>query len=354
MRAALMGAGSLGTIIAALVSKNGGTMTVIDANKAHVEALNTKGATVVGKMQLEGIPVTAITPDQMEGIYDIVILLAKQTYNAVALQQLLPHLGPDSVVCTLQNGVPEESVGKVIGPERVVGGIVGWGASFKGPGVSERTSDVSAMRYEIGEVDGTRTERIQKVADLLSLTGTCVVMDNLIGTRWSKVIQNATLSGMSAALGCTYDKILDDEKACACAAYVGDEIVRIVKKRGIVLEDLVPGWSYYSLEFNDEEGLEKAKQWLREYFKPHRPLKASMLQDMEKGLPCEIDYIVGICSEWGRNVGVSTPVCDTIIEIVKDFEAGRIPMPTMACLDRFCLTPVEKRQEGETDGRSEE
>ena len=337
MRAALMGVGSLGTIIGALVSKNGGDLTLIDANRAHVEALNQKGATVIGKMELEGVPVKAITPDEMEGIYDLVILLAKQTYNDVALKQLLPHLGPDSVVCTLQNGVPEESVGKVIGPERVVGGIVGWGASFRGPGVSELTSDVSAMRYEIGEPDGSHTARIQAVCDLLNLAGTCVVMDNLMGTRWSKVIQNATLSGMSAALGCTYAQILDNEKAAACAAWVGNEIVQIVRKRNIVLEDLVPGWSYYSLAFEDGAGLERAVAWLREYFKPHRPLKASMLQDMEKGIPCEIDYIVGICSQWGRALGIPTPTCDTIISIVKDYVSGKIPLPTMDCLSRFSL-----------------
>ncbi len=337
MKVALMGVGSLGTIMGALFAKNGGDVTLIDANKAHVEALNRKGATVTGKMNLTGIPVKAITPEQMEGIYDIVILLAKQTFNAVALQQLLPHLGPDSVVCTLQNGIPEESVAKVIGKERTVGGVVGWGATYKEPGVSELTSDIAAMRFEIGEINGQKTPRIEKIADILNLAGTCVVVDNLMGLRWAKVIQNATLSGMSAALGATYAEILDNEKATSCAAYVGDEIVRIVKKRQIALEDLVPGWSYYSLEFDDADGLANANVWLREYFKPHRPLKASMLQDMEKGIKCEIDHIVGICSEWGKKVGVPTPTCDTIIAIVKDFENGSIPMPTMDCLERFHL-----------------
>lgn len=337
MRTALMGVGSLGTIIAGLVAKNGGDMLLIDANKAHVDALNEKGVKVVGKMALDGIPVTAITPDQMEGIYDIVILLAKQTFNEVALKQLLPHLGPDSVVCTLQNGIPEESVGEFIGKDRVVGGIVGWGATWIAPGVSELTSDVSAMRFEIGEVDGKITNRLKEISDILNMAGTCVMVDNLMGLRWSKVIQNATLSGMSAALGVTYDKILDNEKACACAAYVGNEIVQIVRKRNIILEDLVPGWTYYDLAFEDEAGLLKAKTWLREYFKPHRPLKASMLQDMEKGLKCEIDHIVGSCSVWGKSVGVPTPICDTIIQIVKDFENGKTEFPTIQCLEQFHL-----------------
>lgn len=337
MKTVLMGTGSLGTIIGGLVAKNGGDMLLIDANKAHVDALNERGASIVGKLQLDHIPVTAITPEQMEGIYDIVILLAKQTYNAVALKQLMPHLGPKSVVCTLQNGIPEEAVSEFIGRERVVGGIVGWGATFIAPGVSELTSDVSAMRFEIGEIDGKKTKRLEEIKKLLSLAGTCVTVDNLMGLRWSKVIQNATLSGMSAALGATYASILDDEKACACAAYVGNEIVKIVKKRKIPLEDLVPGWTYYDLAFEDEEGLQKAKAWLREYFKPHRPLKASMLQDMEKGIRCEIDQIVGICSVWGEKVGIPTPTCDTIIRIVKEYENGKRKLPTMECLELFHL-----------------
>jgi len=274
-------------------------------------------------MELNNVPVTAITPDQMEGIYDIVILMAKQTYNNVALPQLLPHLGPDSVVCTLQNGIPEESVGKIVGPERVVGGVVGWGASWLRPGVSELTSDISAMRFEIGESNGEITERIEQIASILRLAGECAIVENLPGIRWTKLIQNATLSGMSAALGSTYAEILDNDKATTCAAHVGNEIVKIVRKRGIQLEDIVPGWSYYCLGFDDKEGLEK--------------LKASMLQDMEKGIKCEINQINGVACEWGIKLDIPTPANDTIVKIVKAFEAGEIPFPTMKCLDMFEL-----------------
>lgn len=338
---ALMGAGSLGTILGALINKNGVDMTLIDANKAHVDALNKDGATIIGKMDLKNIPVNAITPDEMTGIYDLVILMTKQTYNDVALKQLAPHLGPDSVVCTLQNGIPEESISNILGAERVIGGTVGWGATWIGPGVSELTSDPSCLRIDIGEQNGSITSRVKEIASILSLGGECIIVSNLAGIRWSKLIQNATLSGMSAALGTTYAEILDNEKATAAAAHVGNEMVKIVNARGIKLVDLVPGWSYYSLAFEDNAGLESAKQWLRDYFKPHRLLKASMLQDMEKGRPCEIEQIVGTPCEWGQRLGILTPTCQTIVNIVKEFEAGKIPFPTMAYLDRFEL-PEQK------------
>jgi 2-dehydropantoate 2-reductase len=90
MRAAIMGVGSLGTIMGALMTKNGADVILIDANKEHVNAMNAAGAKIVGKLNLT-VPVKAITPIEMTGIYDVVFYLVKQTANSVALKQLLPH-----------------------------------------------------------------------------------------------------------------------------------------------------------------------------------------------------------------------------------------------------------------------
>ena len=83
-------------------------MTLIDANRAHVDALNKNGAHVIGKMELSHVPVKAITPDEMDGIYDLAILLAKQTYNDVALRQLLPHMSPPFFATRAPIMVPRE------------------------------------------------------------------------------------------------------------------------------------------------------------------------------------------------------------------------------------------------------
>ena len=70
MRVALVGAGSLGTITGALMSKNGVDVTLVDANKTHVDALNKVGATITGKMNEKNIPVKACLPEEMDGIFD--------------------------------------------------------------------------------------------------------------------------------------------------------------------------------------------------------------------------------------------------------------------------------------------
>lgn len=155
-----------------------------------------RAPTIVGTVDFT-VPVKAVTPEQMEGIYDIVFLFTKQTANDVVLPNLLPHLGPDSTVCTLQNGVPEPYVASYVGESRTVGGTVLWGATFMEPGVSELTQDLSRNDhlFEIGEIDGSIGPRIKKVAEVLGYMGPTAVSDSLMASRWGKLINNACMSG---------------------------------------------------------------------------------------------------------------------------------------------------------------
>lgn len=321
MRAALMGTGSLGTIIGALTAKNGGELILIDANREHVEALNKHGATVTGNMELN-VPVKAITPDQMEGVYDIVLYLVKQTHNEKALKQLLPHLGENSVVCTMQNGFPEEAVAAVVGKERTIGCPVGWGATWLKPGVSMLTSDPGKMTYEVGELDGTITDRLKNVAELLNLSAKAEMTTNLPGVRWTKVLINATFSGMSAALGCTYGDVMDNEKALACVAHIANETLLTSQAMGIKLEP-IQGHDLGVLAFRTQKEMESKFPVFKMVWGPHRLLRASMLQDLEKGLRTEIDAINGVVCSAGRKVNVPTPINDKVVEIVKGAEEGR-------------------------------
>ena len=202
MRIAVVGAGSLGTVVGALLTRGGLDVCMVDANREHVAALNRVGARITGKLDLVQ-PVRALTPDGMEGVYDLVVYLVKAVYDAQALPRVLPHLGEGSALITLQNGVPEERVASFVGRERVLGGAVLWSAELVGPGVSQVTSDPGQMGYEIGELDGGITRRIEGVKAVLDHAGTAVVTDNLAGTRWSKLLFNVAASGVSAALGAT-------------------------------------------------------------------------------------------------------------------------------------------------------
>ncbi|MCL6610146.1 MAG: 2-dehydropantoate 2-reductase [Peptococcaceae bacterium] len=327
MRTAIMGAGSLGIIIGALIAGKGKEVDLIDADRDNVNALNENGATVTGFMEFN-VPVRAITPDEMTGKYDLVILLTKQTNNEAALKQLLPRLHEKSTVCTLQNGIPEESVASYVGRERTVGGAVGFGATWIKPGVSMLTSPAETVRkfaFDIGEMDGSITPRLQQVKEVLELAGGCHMLTNLMGIRWTKLLMNATFSGMSAALGCTFGDVLNDEEAMFCVARIADESIKAARAAGHRLVEM-QGVDFEFLELKDDADIPGKMDFYRKVWGPHGKLKASMLQDLEKGRKTEIDYINGVVSRKGRESGLPTPYNDKVVELVKEAESrGVVP-----------------------------
>ena len=326
MRTALLGAGSLGIIIGALIAKEGHQIDLVDSYGENVDALNAAGATVTGFLEMN-VPVKALLAEQMEGYYDLVLLLTKQTANATALTELLPRLHKDSVVCTLQNGIPEESVASIVGKERTIGGAVMFGATWVKPGVSQLTSpfeNVKALAFEIGEIDGTMRPRLAQIKGILQAVGETKVMDNLMGIRWNKVLQNSCFSGMSAALNCTFGDVLANPKAMDCLAHIADEVIKVCHAQGYRMVEAF-GEDFESLELRSNNDIPEKMALFHRVWDPHVKLKASMLQDLEKGKKTEIEYINGLVSEKGRRVGVPTPFNDKVVELVKEAESmGRV------------------------------
>ncbi|MDD3718078.1 MAG: ketopantoate reductase family protein [Actinomycetota bacterium] len=321
MRIAVVGAGSMGMIIGALLTRGGEDIVLVDVNEPHIKAMNEKGARITGHMEVT-VPVKAITPSQMEGIYDLVIYLAKTVYDDKALPEILPFIGDDSTVLTLQNGVPEERVAAVVGRERTLGGAIGWGATLQEPGVSELTSELEVMTYDVGEMDGSETERVRKIKEILDKAGKAELTTNLIGVRWTKLMVNVSFSGLGAALNCTYGEILDNDKAIVAATSIIVETIKTARALGVTMEPMQgvdPGVMLDIIKESEENALNVIKM----VFGHHRDLVASMLQDLRKGIPCEVDTLNGYLSDKSVEAGVPTPVNDKVTEIIRGIEAGR-------------------------------
>jgi 2-dehydropantoate 2-reductase len=334
MRTAILGAGALGIIIGARMTKNGQQVDLIDSFKENVDALNANGATVTGYLAMHQA-VTALTPEQMTGTYDLVLLLTKQTANETALLKLLPHLHKDSIVCTLQNGVPEESVAAIVGKERTIGGAVGFGATWLKPGVSELTSTMEAVEkfaFEIGEIDGVARPRLAKVKEVLNAAGGTTILTNLMGIRYTKLLMNSTFSGMSAALNGTFSDVLANPKAMVCVAHIADEVIKVCRGLGYHMVEM-QGVDFEFLELNSKADIPSKMDFYKKVWGRHNN-KASMLQDLEKGKKTEIDYINGIVCRGGRKCGIPTPFNDKVVELVKEAEA-RGGVNDFSYLDRF-------------------
>lgn len=326
-RVAIYGCGAMGTVIGALLAKGGLLTDMVDIYKEHVDTLNEKGATLIGHEDLN-VPVRAILPEQMSGIYDLIILLCKQTVNEQAFETIRPFVDENSTILTIQNGVPEPSVAKAFSEEQVIGGTILWGATFIGPGVSEVTEPLQEkpVLFEIGSISGEINDRVRLVKDILSIIGPTVETSDLMYARWSKVTVNACMSGMSAVLGSTFGSILDSPKAMKVIGRIGYEAGRVNKACGMKLAPLNGTNVDWMFKLGPLTKLLVSKLIVPVGYKHMRDAKASMLQDLEKGKLTEVDMINGYICDEGRKHGIKTPANDKVVEIVHGIEQGKYPL----------------------------
>ena len=323
MRIAIYGAGSLGTILGAYISKGGVPIELLNRNKAHVEALKEKGAQVVGMVQFTQ-QVIAYTPEEMSGKYDVIFLMTKQQHNKEVVQMLDDYLAADGTLVTFQNGLPEMQIADILGAERVLGCTVAWGATLKEAGVCELTSEPDALSFSLGAVCEKRNKNLDNIKAVLELMGKVDVEENFIGTRWSKLLINAAFSGMSAVLGCTFGEAAGPRMSRRVVQALIKECIDVCKAGGIRIEPVQGKDIVKLLDYNNS--LKRAFSFfiIPIAIRKHAKLKASMLQDLEKGKLTEVDAINGAVSEYGRRVDCPTPMNDRVVEIVHGIEQGRL------------------------------
>ena len=323
MRTAIYGAGSLGTILGAFINKAGEPIELINRNKAHIEALKEKGAHVTGTLDFIQ-PVTAYSPDEMSGQYDIIFLMTKQQNNKEVVTRLNDYLAEDGVLVTFQNGLPEMQIAEILGEERVLGCTVAWGATMQGPGVCELTSEPDALSFSLGAISEKRSGHFAKVKELLEMMGTVDVEENFIGTRWSKLLINASFSGMSAVLGCTFGEAAKPRESRRIVQALIKECIDVCATGGIRIEPVQGKDIVKLLDYHNP--LKKAISFfiIPIAISKHAKLKASMLQDLEKGKLTEVDAINGSVSDFGRKVGCPTPMNDRVVEIIHNIEQGKM------------------------------
>lgn len=323
MRAAIYGAGSLGTILGAYITKNGGEIELINRNKAHVEALRTRGATITGTVNFTQ-KVTAYTPDEMSGEYDIIFLMTKQQQNDEVVAFLKNFLAADGVIVTLQNGIPELQIGEIVGDERVLGCTVAWGATMTSPGVCELTSAPDSLSFSLGSLQSKPNAHITDVKLLLEKMGRVEIDHNFIGSRWSKLLINSAFSGMSAVLGCTFGEAAGNKASRRVVQALIKECIDVCAAGNIKIEPVQGKEIVKLLDYKNR--IKKAFSFfiIPIAIRKHALLKASMLQDLEKGKKTEVDAINGVVSAFGRKVSVPTPMNDAVVSIIHKIENGEL------------------------------
>ena len=325
MRCAIYGAGSLGTVLGAYMTKAGVDVELINRNKEHVAAMKEKGAHITGTVEMT-VPVKALTPDEMTGQYDVLFLMTKQLLNKEVVTFLKPYLTEKGVIVTLQNGIPEPGIAEIVGEDHTMGCVVEWGATLSAPGESTLTSEPDSLSFHMGKMKGITDGQVAQVKQLLETMCPVHIEENLLGARWSKLLINATFSGLGTVVGGLFGDVSESAEVKGIALKCMKECIDVGHAAGAEFAP-VQGKDITKL-FYYKNGLKKAFALflLPIAMKKHRLLEPSMLQDLKKGKPCEVDAINGEVCDWGRKCGVATPINDRIVEVIKKEQAGELPL----------------------------
>jgi 2-dehydropantoate 2-reductase len=322
-RCAIYGAGSLGTVLGAYMTKNGANVELINRNKAHVTALNEKGAHITGTVDLT-VPVKALTPDQMSGKYDVILLMTKQLHNVEVVTMLKDYLADDGVIVTLQNGLPEPGIAEIVGTSHTMGCVVEWGAALTAPGVCTLTSEPDSLSFHMGKMEGITDAQVAKVKALLELMCPVHEEENLIGARWSKLLINSTFSGLGTVVGGVFGDVSENKAAAKVAVRCMKECIDVGHAAGATFAP-VQGKNITALFYYKGAAKRAFATFLIPIaMKKHRNIEPSMLQDLKNGKPCEVDAINGVVCEFGRKFNTPTPINDRIVEIIKKCQSGEL------------------------------
>ncbi len=293
MEIIVLGAGAIGSLYGAkLAARNDVTLI---GRARHVDAINSDGLRIEG-LESQVVRVRAATSLDHLGPGALIVLTTKVPDSAAALGSIAPLVRDDTTILCLQNGIGSERVARAaLGDHGIVlRGITQFGAIFKSPGVIQ----FMARGYTLIE----QHERSAWLADILSAAGLdCCVSSNIAADVWLKLVVNCVVNPITAILGCEVGGIASPQLA-PLKRLVIDECVAVAAAEDVTFEnDLLR-------EIDDR-------------FRPSHNV-ASMLQDLRRGRPTEIDYLNGAVAAIAAQHSIACPVNAALTALIKTMEAS--------------------------------
>lgn len=313
MKIAIYGAGAIGGLMGAYLARGDDEVSLI-ARGPHLAAMREKGLELRGQSAFTVRPRCTDDPAEL-GPQDFVVIGLKAHSVPGIVDRLKPLLGADTAVVFAVNGAPWwyfyklpgpfenhrlERVDpggrqwEVIGPERAIGCIVHPAAEVEEPGVIRHES---GDRFVLGEPSGETTPRIQAFSKALIDAGLkAPIRPRIRDELWVKLWGNLSFNPISALTGATLEAIAGDPGTCA--------LVRTMMLEGQAIGEALGVKFALSVDKRIAGAAAVGAH------------KTSMLQDLERGRPMEIDALVGAVQEMGRLVQVPTPAIDAVLALV--------------------------------------
>jgi 2-dehydropantoate 2-reductase len=319
MKVAIFGAGAIGGLLAARLAHIGVDVTVI-ARGPHLEAMRAKGLTLISGEERITVRPRALADAREAGAHDYVVVTLKAHSLPAAAPAIAALMGPESALVYGVNGVPywyfhgidspfrDRTITSVdpggilqrtLPPAQVIGSVVHPAAEVTDHGVVEHTY---GDRFVLGEPDGSRTPRIEALASALIAAGLkAPIRPRIRDEIWVKLWGNMAFNPVSALTGATLDRITGDPEIRA--------LVRGMMIEGRAVAEALGIRFAIDVERRIDGGAAVGEH------------KTSMLQDLERGRPMEIDALLGAVVELGALVEHPMPLSHAVLALVR--ERGR-------------------------------
>ena len=318
-RVALVGGGAIGGIVAARLVRAGHALQVIDTDADHVARLRDPGLVVEGDHDDAPTPLDARTPSEadVDEPVDLLLLAVRSQHTVPALTPWVQHLAADGDVVSLQNGLNEEHIADAVGTERVIGCVVGFGATWVGPGRVELTSDGDLV---VGRLDGANDPRLERARGLLADAFSTRVVDDITGQRWAKMLVN-TVTVLGAIGGVLTGELLRAEPYRLVIHRVLAEAVAVAAADGVRPANV---WGVDPDAIReDRAGWTDELDGILEAVAPHiGAVKSVTWRDLELGRPTEVDAVTGEIVRRAQARGVEVPVNAAALDLLRALEAG--------------------------------
>ncbi|WP_437305665.1 ketopantoate reductase family protein [Sorangium sp. So ce388] len=320
-RLLVVGCGGIGGIVAAHLFEQGHDVTAFTTNPVIADAINAAGFRVRGEASpgtVRGRAACELGQDTRP--FDYILLATQPPQVEEAARGVVAHLAPAGAMICLQNGLCEERIARIAGPERTFGAIVAWGASMVEPGVYDRTSSGG---FVLGRLDGASDARLHELARILEAIGPTTVTDNLAGARWSKLAINCAISSLGTIGGDRLGALLRHRFVRRLALEIMTETVHVSRAVGVRLEKVAGTLDLDWIALTDAErvaagspGLFAKHALLLAVGARYRRMRSSMLAAIERGRPPAVDFLNGEVASRGAALDIATPINAAVREEV--------------------------------------
>lgn len=306
MRIVMMGSGGVGGYFGGRMAAAGYDVTFI-ARGRHLQAIRDHGLKIASRDMGDVIvdPAKATDNPAEVGAVDYVVVAVKLWDTEASGNAILPLLGPETTVLSLQNGVEgDEILAGIVGAERLIGGVAFIASSVGEPGVIKHIGTM--QRVVIGERSGGSSPRVDALYEALREGGVVAeISDDIERTIWEKFVFLVGLSAMTTLLRTTLGPIRKDPDNRALLLDVMRETVSVGRARGVALPE---DFAEDRLVFAD--GLPA-------------DMTSSMHHDLENGNPLEVAWLSGAVARFGRDAGIPTPVNRMVFEALEPLATGK-------------------------------